>query len=65
MTRSLLRRVRRAAARARTGAWGTRCEGAPATGAACARARYHCAPRSYLPPRIAIGIAHALGGYRG
>jgi len=61
----LPRRVRRAAARARTGAWGTRCGGNTVVAAACVRVRYHCSMCSALPPRIAIAIAAAMGGYRG
>ena len=61
----LPRRVRRAAARARTGAWSTRCDGNTVVAVACVRARYHCSKCSALPARVALAIGAALGGYRG
>ena len=65
MPSSLLpRRVRRAAARAHTGAWSTRCDGRPVVAAVCVRTRYHCSPRSVLPLRIASAVTAALGGLR-
>ena len=57
------RRVRRAAARAHTGAWGTRCDDRLVVAAVCVRVRYRCSPRSMLPPRIALACA-AMGGLR-
>lgn len=60
----LPRRVRRAAARARTGAWGTRCDGRPVVAAACVRVRYHCSRCSALPARVALAFAAAIGGLR-